>query len=163
MKPACIAALAAGLAALGCSPALSATSTANLAVQMTLEASCTFSAAAAVNFGGHSAAGADVDVTSAVTINCAGGTTFNIGLDKGQGSGATYAARKMTSGTNTLTYSLYSDSARTMVWGDSIGTDTVAGTGRGAAMSYPIYGRVPAQGLAAPGNYVDTVKITITY
>jgi spore coat protein U-like protein len=163
MKRALIIAMIAGLAATGCNPALSATSTANLAVQMTLNASCTFYAATIVIFGSQSALGANVDANSAIAINCPRGTAFTIGLDKGQGAGATYAARKMTSGANTVTYSLYLDSARTKVWGETDGVDTFSGTSASFGATCPVYGRVPAQASPAPGNYTDTVKITVTY
>ena len=68
----------------------------------------------------------------------------------GPASGATVATRKMTSGAATVNYTLYSDSGRTTVWGNTIGTDTVAGTGNGAAQTLTVYGRVPPQTTPAP-------------
>jgi hypothetical protein len=47
----------------------------------------------------------------------------------------------MTNGASTINYSLYSDSGRTAVWGNTIGTNTVAATGNGASQSYTVYGR----------------------
>jgi spore coat protein U-like protein len=69
----------------------------------------------------------------------------------------------MTSGGATVNYTLYSDSGRTTVWGTTIGTNTVAATGSGAAQSYTVYGRIPAQTTPAPGTYNDTVTVTVTY
>jgi spore coat protein U-like protein len=62
-----------------------------------------------------------------------------------------------------VNYSLYSDSARNNVWGTTIGSNTVAATGNGAAQSYTVFGRIPAQTTPAPGAYTDTVTVTVTY
>ena len=69
----------------------------------------------------------------------------------------------MTNGSSTINYSLYTTSARTTVWGNTVGTDTVAGTGNGASQAYTVYGRVPAQSTPSPGTYSDTVVLTISY
>jgi spore coat protein U-like protein len=49
------------------------------------------------------------------------------------------------------------------VWGNTVGTDTVAATGSGAAQSYTVYGRITAQTTPAPGTYTDTITVTVTY
>jgi len=104
-----------------------------------------------------------VDQTSTLQVTCTNTTPYNIGLDAGTGSGATVASRKLTSGGATVNYTLYSDTGRTTVWGTTIATDTVAGTGNGAAQSYTVYGRIPTQTTPAPGNYADTITVTVTY
>ena len=73
------------------------------------------------------------------------GTTYNVGLNAGTGIGATVAARKMSSGASTLVYTLYSNSTRTTVWGNTVGTDTVSCAGTGIVQNYTVYGRAPAQ------------------
>jgi spore coat protein U-like protein len=88
---------------------------------------------------------------------------YNIGLDAGTGSGATVATRKLTSGSNTINYMLYCDSGRSIVWGNTVGTNTVSGTGSGDPQSYTVYGRVPAQTTPAAGTYNDTITVTVTY
>jgi spore coat protein U-like protein len=62
-----------------------------------------------------------------------------------------------------VNYSLFRNATRTQVWGQTIGTDTVTGTGTGANQALTIYGRVPAQAVPPPGTYTDTVTVTITY
>ena len=69
----------------------------------------------------------------------------------------------MSSGANTITYTLYSDTNRTVLWGNTVGTNTVTGTGNGASQSYTIYGQVPPQNTPAPAVYTDTVTVTVTY
>lgn len=157
----------AAAAAVGLLPSASvsfaATSTATFTVQVTIVATCTINSASTLNFGSQGVLTANVDQTSTMQVQCANTTPYNIGLDAGTGSGATVAVRKMTSGGATVNYSLYSDSGRTTVWGNTVGTDTVAATANGASQSYTVYGRVTAQTTPAPATYSDTVTVTVTY
>ncbi|HEY1962441.1 MAG TPA: spore coat U domain-containing protein, partial [Rhizomicrobium sp.] len=92
-------------------------------------------------------------------------TPWNVGLNQGTFSGATVTSRKMSGpGSASLSYSLYQDAARTRNWGNTVGTDTVPGTGTGTAQSLTVYGRVPgSQTAAVPGSYADTIVVTLTY
>jgi spore coat protein U-like protein len=69
----------------------------------------------------------------------------------------------MTSGGATVNYTLYSDSGRTTIWGNTVGTNTVAATGNGTGQNYTVYGRVSSQTTPAPGTYTDTITVTVTY
>jgi spore coat protein U-like protein len=69
----------------------------------------------------------------------------------------------MKSGSYTLNYSLFSDSARTVNWGNTVGTDTVAGTGNGSGQSIIVYGRLPGGQALNIGTYTDTITATVTY
>ena len=147
----------------GVTTALASTTTTTFTTQITLAATCVINSASTLNFGSQGFLGANVDQTSTIQVSCTDTTPYNIGLDAGTGSGATVATRKMTSGGATVSYSLYSDSARTTVWGTTIGTDTVAATGNGTGQNYTVYGRVPPQTTPAPGTYTDTITVTVTY
>jgi spore coat protein U-like protein len=154
----------AGALALGCCGFADATTTTStFTVQMTITSSCAINSASTLNFGSSGVISANVDQTSTIQVQCTNTTPYTIGLNAGTGTGATVAARKMTNGGNTITYSLYSDSGRTTVWGNTVGTDTVSATGSGAAQSYTVYGRVPAQTTPAPATYSDTITVTVTY
>src|ERR1044072_493525 len=122
-----------------------ATSTTTMTVQMTITATCTINSASTLNFGTQGVLSANVDQTSTIQVTCTNTTPYNIGLNAGTGAGATVATRKMTSGGATINYTLYSDSGRTTVWGNTVGTDTVAATGSGSAQSHTRYGRLTAQ------------------
>ena len=139
------------------------TTTSTFTVQATIIASCTINSASTLNFGSIGVLTAAVNQTSTLQVQCTNTTPYNIGLDVGTGTGATVAVRKMTSGANTVNYSLYSDSGHTVVWGTTVGTNTVAATGNGAAQSYTVYGQVPAQTTPAPATYTDTITVTVTY
>jgi spore coat protein U-like protein len=62
-----------------------------------------------------------------------------------------------------LHYSLFSNAGRTTNWGNTVGTDTLAGTGSGAAQLLTVYGQIPAAQFPRPGSYADTITATITY
>jgi spore coat protein U-like protein len=140
-----------------------ATTTSTFTVQVSITASCTINSASTLNFGSQGVLVSNVDNTSTLSVQCTNTTPYDIGLNAGTGAGATVAVRKMTSGGNTINYSLYTDAGRTTVWGNTVGTDTVAATGNGAAQSYTIYGRVPPQSTPAPATYTDTITVTVTY
>jgi spore coat protein U-like protein len=143
------------------SSATSVTST--FTTQVTIAAACTINSAVTLNFGSQGVLGANADQTATLQIQCTNTTNYNIGLDAGTGTGATVAVRKMMSGGNAVNYSLYSDSGHTIVWGNTLGTDTVAAAASGVSQSFTIYGRIPAQTTPAPGTYSDMVTVTIMY
>ncbi|HEX4739654.1 MAG TPA: spore coat U domain-containing protein [Allosphingosinicella sp.] len=159
------AALAASVAAAFTAPADAATTSANLGVSATNSSTCTLSTSP-VAFGTMNAvSGSSVDAAGSITVTCTNGTSWSAAADAGSGSGATLATRKLVSGGNLLNYALYTDSARTNVWGDgSSGNSTLSGTGSGSAQNVTVYGRIAAGQTGAPaGSYSDTVSVTVTY
>ena len=115
-------------------------------------------------FGNYDPAnGAALDATNTVTATCTTGTPYNIGLDAGTGTGATVASRKMTFGANLLNYSLYQETGRTTVWGNTIGTDTVSATAGATPTDHTVYGRVFSGQNVLAGAYTDTINVTLTY
>jgi spore coat protein U-like protein len=158
-----MAAIAACFFIAGVESSYAATATATMTVQMTITATCLVNSASTLNFGTQGVLSANVDQTSTIQVTCTNTTPYNIGLNVGTGTGATVATRKLTSGATTVNYTLYSNSTRTTLWGNTVGTDTSAATGNGAAQSYTVYGRVPPQAAPAPGTYTDTITVTVTY
>jgi spore coat protein U-like protein len=135
----------------------------NLTADATISAQCGTSATN-LNFGNQNNLSANRDQTSTITTRCTNSTPYNIGLDAGTGSGATVTTRKLTGpSSNTINYSLYRDASRTLVWGTTINTNTVAATGSGADQSQTVYGRIPVQAIPNPGTYSDTIVLTVTY
>lgn len=140
-----------------------ATSTGSFNVSMTIQSSCLLASSSSVAFGTQGVLSANTDATGTLDVQCTNSTPYTVALDAGAGAGATTTTRKMTAGTSTIDYALYRDSARTLTWGNTQGTDTVAGTGTGATQTLTVYGRVPSQSTPAGGSYSDTVNVTITY
>lgn len=147
------------------------TATSNLAVQVTITASCTINAAT-LDFGsnpGTTLIAANIDASSTVSVTCTSGSPYSIGM--GNGANASGTQRRMISGANFLNYNLYVDAGRTNAWTTAASNSTCTtanscalGTGNGSAQSVSIYGRVPSIGTAPPtGAYTDTVLMTITY
>ncbi|WP_233839067.1 Csu type fimbrial protein [Paraburkholderia sp. ZP32-5] len=159
----------AGVALLGAAPVAVAAGTAQgvLAVSADVTASCSVGASSNISLSNLSFA-ADGAGQGAVSITCTMGTSYNVGLDQGGATGATVTTRKLTiddqSGA-TLAYSLTTDQPGQTNWGNTVGTDTVPGTGNGAAQSIPVYMQIRAADLqtAVVGHYSDTVNVTVTY
>ena len=157
------AALACAAIALAAPVAIAGTATTTFQVTATVLSVCSVTATnlAFVNYDASLAT--PNDNSSTVSVTCSPLETYDVGLNAGTGTGATVAVRKMTSGANTLNYSLYQDAARSTVWGDTVGTDTQASTGNGSAQNYTVYGRIPVAQYVVPASYADTITATVTY
>jgi spore coat protein U-like protein len=152
-----------GCLTLGVAPtsAFAATTTTTFAVTATVQSTCLVSATA-MAFGTYT--GVAATTTSTVSVTCTNTTPYNVALNAGLATGATVSTREMTGPLSALlSYALYSDSARSVNWGQTIGTDTVAGTGNGSAQAITVYGQIPAGQYVAPGAYTDTITATVTY
>lgn len=69
----------------------------------------------------------------------------------------------MKAGSSYLSYSLYSDSGRSTVWGNTAGTGK-AYTGTGVSDTVTVYGAIAAgQNVPASTSYADVVVATITF
>jgi spore coat protein U-like protein len=123
---------------------------------------CTVTAST-LDFGTANLLAGAVTGSSTVSVQCAPGVTYNVGLDAGQHGGGDINARKMVLGTHSVAYQLYRDSGRTQVWGTTIGSNTETGTGNGSLQNLTVYGSVPAQTTPIAGTYNDTVTVTVTY
>jgi spore coat protein U-like protein len=137
------------------------TATATFQVTAVIQATCTI-AANPLAFGNYS--GVALNATTTIFVNCTKSAPYNVGLNAGTSTGSTVTNRHMTGPASTLlNYTLFSNSGRTTNWGNTVGTDTVAGTGNGVAQSLTIYGQIPAGQLVRPGSYTDTITATLTY
>jgi spore coat protein U-like protein len=163
MQTRAILSLAAALAALA-GVAQAATTTSTFQVNLTIQAQCTIVSTAVLSFGTNGVINANIDQSTTVNVQCTNTTPYNVGLDAGA-NGGTVTTRLMKGGPSneTIQYKLFSNSGRTTNWGNTVGTDTVAGTGNGASQTLTIYGRVPPQSTPTPGAYTDTVTVTVTY
>ncbi len=164
------AALTASLIVSG-SAALASTGTFNVTSSVTVTTSCTYNGTPTLDFSAY-----DPIVVNATTPATATGTlsitcpdtlpysvTANTGLHASSASGACATGtctRAMNSGTNYLSYDLYTTSGHTTVWNTVNG---ISGTGTGLAQSVTVYGYIPPAEIAAAGSYSDTVTATVTF
>lgn len=123
---------------------------------------CTVTATT-LDFGQRGLLDANIDATNQIAVTCTTNIPYQVGLNGGSASATDPTQRKMTLATRQITYGIYRDAARTLPWGNTIGANTVAGTGTGAAQTLVGYGRVPVQPTPAPGVYTDTIVVTVTY
>jgi len=156
--------LVAALLSAGAAPAFAADTT-TFNVKIIILKACDVAAGAAtdVDFGSVASTAVNTDNAGALNVRCTPLTPYNIALNNGQ-NGATLADRKMANGANLVPYQLYRAVARGAgdVWGATVGTDTLAGTGTGLIQNVPVYGRVPSANFPA-GSYNDVVTATIIY
>lgn len=145
--------------------------TSTFQVLMTINKSCSVSAGAASNINlGAVDAGAAVGTNGSSTINvtCSKTTPYKIGLQStNNASTAGLGTMKgaIAGNTDTLTYQLNSNTQTGPVWGNVQGTNTVNGTGNGAAQPYTVWATVTAAAptLVTPDSYADTVTVNVYF
>ncbi|CAN7433459.1 spore coat U domain-containing protein [Phyllobacterium sp. LjRoot231] len=128
-------------------------------VSMVVAKDCTVSAQD-IDFGTRGVLSSNVDVNGQVSVACSSTTPYTVALSQG-GANAGPVARRMTKGAEFITYGLYTNTARSLPWGDVTPTNTVGNTGTGLAQNLPVYARIPPQ--TTPGVYSDTIIVTVTY
>jgi spore coat protein U-like protein len=116
----------------------------------------------------------DLDSSGVLTVTCTrnGGpptTTVNVGIGPSTVSG-TIATRqlRLVAGIDRLNYNLYRDAGRSLVWGQTIGGNTVAqnislGNNTSGALSFTIFGRITALQDVRAGTYNDSLTMTVTF
>jgi spore coat protein U-like protein len=145
------------------------TTTGNLAVSATVTNACLVTATSPVAFGiidgsfTSSTLGA-----GSVTVLCTLGEPYTISLGPGQNPiTPAFTFRQMTDGSgNFISYQLFSDSNRTILWGNGVnfGNPVIGLVGTGLPQLYPVYGQIPSGQAPVPsGAYLDTVLVTVTY
>lgn len=127
--------------------------------------SCSISATA-VSFGTYNVfSGSAVDSTGTITYRC-NAQASNITISLSRGSGSSYDPRQMSKGTERLDYNLFTNAARTTVWGDGTsGTSayTIANPANNRNVNLTVYGRVPAGQDVSAGIFSDTVTAVINF
>jgi spore coat protein U-like protein len=145
---------------------LASTATGNLIVSANVTSACSVnSGSESLNFGNliGSSASTLLSITGNVSITCTTALPWQIGLDPGVNS-SSVLTRRMTDGlAHFINYSLFSDVGHTTNWGDTIGIDTVTGTGLSVPQSLGVFGQIPSQAISTSGAYQDTIGVIVTY
>ena len=124
-----------------------------------------------VNINDISTTSRDYTAQGAVNTTCNYGTPYSIYLGDGNNRIAGGFRRMANASSQYIPYQLYQNSTYSTVWDTTGGVITVGGaggvskTGSGTAQSTNVYGKIP-QGTtisAIPGNYSDTIVVTVTY
>ncbi|SED33925.1 Spore coat protein U (SCPU) domain-containing protein [Rhizobiales bacterium GAS188] len=146
---------------LGCN-LLTSTSTASFNATASVTTTCRVTTSN-LNFGAVGVIAANSDASTNLGPVCTNGTPYTIGLDGGLSGATNPTQRKMTNGAPFVLYGLYQDAARSQAFGNTIGTNTVGGTGTGLSQTVSVFGRVAPQATPAPGTYSDTITVTLTF
>jgi spore coat protein U-like protein len=133
---------------------------------------------AGVAFGTYDiVSGAPTDVAGLIDLACSftpspGGGGTLVSLFMSAGSSGNFSARTMRAATDVLLYNLFTDPARTQIWGNgtagtayqSVRLTVGPGVGNSTrSAQYAIYGRIPARQTVATGIYSDTIVVTIEF
>lgn len=121
--------------------------------------SCTIFSISPLSFGTYVAGQATVvDTTATIVLNC-NKVNANVTMTINSGNGGQPGnGRAMSSGASKLVYQIYSDAARTAVYGTiGVVTDALKAT----LDSYYVYGRLFANQDVVPGAYTDTLTVTV--
>jgi spore coat protein U-like protein len=146
----------------GAVPGRAASISTTFNVTATVQASCGVTAAD-LDFGAYMP-GSDAANDTTIDVTCTNGTAYTIALDGGSVAHDVTARQMSDSGSNRLSYELYTDSSFATVWGDgTLATATISGTGNGAAQPATVYGRVPAGQYVPATNYADQITVKVTY
>lgn len=149
--------------------ATAGTQTSNMGVTATVVSSCTISAGTLAFPNYDAVTGTQVDGQAALSVSCSKGAITNITL--GQGANPALLSTdilplrqmKNTTTTDMLGYSLYSNSLRTTVWGNTALTGVVYVPASASPTNVNVYGRITALQDVPAGSYADTVVATISF
>lgn len=127
---------------------------------------CTITATP-IGFGSYVSSSAfPLDATADVNVNCDVGAPYLVRLDAGANSGGTFSPRKMLlgGGGDALNYNLYRNASRSEIWGDGTnGSFIQSGSGTGANVPWPVYGRLPGSQNVGVGTYADNITVTVEW
>jgi spore coat protein U-like protein len=129
------------------------------------EAACTVRVESSVAFGTYNVfGGSPLDSTGQISYRCTGVTNPTIQISLTRGGSPTFLPRQLRHGTDILTYNLYRDTNRTIVWGDGTpGTQVYLASRTIGRVYVSVYGRIPAAQDAAVGAYTDTVTVVVNF
>jgi spore coat protein U-like protein len=159
-----VAGLAVSMALMAAGAALAGTTSGSLPVSAGITNSCHFGTINSLSFTydpvvANASSGSNATSTATFGLACTSGDSITIGLSLG--AQPTGTQRYMIdSGTDKLSYNLYSDSGYSTAWNES---STVSDTGAGATTTYTVYGSIPKGQNEPAATYNDTVSIDVTY
>lgn len=113
------------------------------------------------------------DSDTTIAVDCAsdvGSEQASVTVALDGGTGGQVSRRQMQSGGSGLRYNIFTDPARTIIWGDGGGgiipgaVLTLAVPGQPQRQEFTAYGRVEAGQSSVPvGVYTDSVVVTVAY
>lgn len=132
---------------------------------------CQINSNSNLNFGTYNAFALQPDDSvGMLQIGCMGvnKSVVSYTLSASAGTSNSYQQRQMVNGIHHINYNLYTDPARTRIWGSGFsGADTISGSfskNIPASNVMYVYGRIPpGQTRIVAGEYNDTIMITAIF
>lgn len=112
-----------------------------------------------------------LDATGTLSVTCSSPVlevAFSYEVQFGSGGGD-QINREMTGGPWSLAYNLYTNAARTIIWGDGGSATGVVANAYVLSLifsrtdNFPIYGRIPARQFVGAAAYSDAIVATVIY
>jgi spore coat protein U-like protein len=134
--------------------------------KITIPKTCTMSSSTSLlDFGTQTVTGTTVTQTdgslTGINVFCSYNSAVSVYATSANASSSQF---RLKNGSTYLNYNVYSDSSRSTAWPQSSGATGASATGNGTtALSYALYGRIPAQSITLPGTYTDTITVTVSY
>lgn len=126
-------------------------------------AACTVSTTA-VNFGNYDVLSATaLDSTGTITVQCSPREDITITISASPNSGG-FNPRQMkhASLADLLNYNIYTNGARTRIWGDGTGGTFTLNRNFVATRTFTVNGRVPPLQNVSGGTYTDVLVVTVS-
>ncbi|MEO3990268.1 Csu type fimbrial protein [Pseudocitrobacter cyperus] len=128
---------------------------------------CNVTTASNINLGSVPATQTNINASNSIGVACTSNTPYTIGLapsnNSSTGSGVMKSSTGNASNSDRVPYQLRTAAGTSGApWGNTTGTNTVAGTGNGQAATYTVWATVPSANYT-PDTYADTVTINVTY
>lgn len=155
-----------------CSYTIAATATSTMTNTVTITNVCTISTAGftttydPISTNASSAQNTTATVTTTCTIGAVPVVTLGQGANADTGSTDAVPLRRLQNPVATvayLNYGLFSDSNRTVTWGNTAGTAPSGVTANGTPTALTVYAQIPGGQSVKAGTYTDNVVATVTY
>lgn len=159
----------AAIGGLSAAPALGQANSGGMLVMASVAKSCTVSSTQAVVFPTVQQNFTDIGQGQVGQVNfiCTKGTAWFVTADDGENPAGHQRQLVGPESTDLLKYNLFVDDARTIAFPTAPGTPgsgLTGGTGDGNQKTVSVYGSIPSgQPLPTPGDYTDSVQMTVNY
>lgn len=148
------------------SSALAGSATSNMNVSANVSNSCSISASPLTLGAYDPSSTGDATGSSSISITCTKDAPVSIMLGEGSNAdtGSTQDAplRRMSNGTDFLSYALFQDAGFTTGWGDTA-VSGKSSTGLGSPETHSVYLKIAAAQNVSAGAYSDTVVATVSF
>lgn len=132
--------------------------------QPALAANCSFTSVTTISFGSYNvfAMSPNDGGVGTLQVDCRGGEA-NMLVTLSTGQSGSYAARLMNNGADLLTYNLYTNAARTIIWGDGTGGSSTMRAAVNSTTTWSVFGRIPQGQDVSVGTYTDFIIATVNF